>query len=248
VPCIRGEPVVVSFAEGTRVARSGSARLSDSTTGLRLTVKLPRPSSSAIGIGGGSGGSFGGRGGHRQLNAVRRPPTARISAVVVRRDGRPGAGALVRLTGPLRVRVERRADAQGRLTFERLRGGLYSLEVLEPGFLGGGPVEVRLGSGAEAAVRLREAAGRAVTVRLFDEEDRPVPCACISVALPSGVAYCAMEEGVQTLTLLTGSDGRIVLPNLPATGGRISAAYGSRTARAELTDESLLELTLGKTR
>jgi len=158
---------------------------------------------------------------------VRGPPV-RLPVRVVRADGTPAAGVLVRAEAAGGGFQCARSDPDGALGFRFPAGVTVDLGVREPGFLSGEPVRVVPAEGAPELV-LREAPGADLPLTVLDGRGRPLPGARVAVQLPRWVW---LEDGVQRVGLVTGPGGRLRLPNLPLRPVRISVRYGTRRAKA----------------
>jgi hypothetical protein len=146
-----------------------------------------------------------------------------LSVVALRRDGAPAAGASVRLE----MLRDMQADAAGRVRFEGVPAGAYTLILREPGL-----VPTRLDAIVVAQetrdVVLREGEGGAIRVSVVDEEGRGLPFATIELFQPSGVRFVDLEDGVQRLDMFTDQDGRRRFGHVEAGTVRVSASWGSR--------------------
>jgi hypothetical protein len=146
-----------------------------------------------------------------------------LSVVALRRDGAPAAGASVRLE----MLRDMQADAAGRVRFEGVPAGAYTLILREPGL-----VPTRLDAIVVAQetrdVVLREGEGGAIRVSVVDEEGRGLPFATIELFQPSGVRFVDLEDGVQRLDMFTDQDGRRRFGHVEASTVRVSASWGSR--------------------
>jgi hypothetical protein len=204
------------------IARGQGTLPRDPDALLLLTARFPRASRSG----------FGGRGGGRSLFSSRcgkprqRLPTGRVVATVLRRDGSPAAGALVRIRG-----LYARADLRGEATLEHVAIGEHELGLRETGLV---PTTcaVAVAAGRTTRVTLREAAGATVHVRVVDGEGEGLPYAILD--LPPAPEWVDLHEGVQRLDPFTDVEGRRTLRRMPIQRRRLAATYGSRTGSVEL--------------
>jgi hypothetical protein len=148
-------------------------------------------------------------------------------ALVAALRGRPAAGdVMAAFTGS--AEEQARADGQGIVCFRDLNPGEWTVELREPGFL---PTVVRAVAiaGQTTRIDLREGLARTVSVLVRDERRIPVPFAGVDVCLGTRARYIGINDGVQALTHLTGVDGRLLLPGLPADRPvTIEASLGSK--------------------
>jgi len=151
-------------------------------------------SDSSIGIGGGAGGAFGGRGSRRS--------TGEAHVVVLRRDGSPASN--------VRVQAGRRSvttDADGCARFTSLPVGEHEVVVHAIGLLPLGGV-VRVQEDAVARLELQEPEGGAVDVRVVDVQGDPLPFATLYVRTPSKGAWVDEHDGRQRIDPYTDHLGR----------------------------------------
>jgi hypothetical protein len=194
-----------------------------------VEVKLPLAStrvvasSSAIGIGGGCGGSF-------RCRTNRREP-ASLDVLVRLRDGRMGAG-LNLLVGTAKGVT----DGSGRVTFAGLRPGTYVVEVRDPDFIWA-ETQVELREAERRTFVLSEGPGWTARALLLDSTGRPVPFARVGIWSKAPVPYLRVEDGVQDLVFLTDARGEIRVPDLHHAAVSLDFLYGSRSASVTL-DES----------
>jgi hypothetical protein len=230
VPAIRGEWISVSVRADIR-RMTTRCLITDAETPVGATVILPRPVSNAIGIGGGAGGAFGGRGGHRNLRASSNAARGAIEVLVRRANGRPAADTLVVALNRSR---SGRTDARGRLLLSGLVPGVAELVVREPGFAMGAPVKVTVVGGRSATATVVESTPGWTTVEVLDRRGKPLPGAAIDIVCGGSVPWVCLDGDVQLLNLLTGPDGRVLVPFLPPAAGTARATYGSRRATASV--------------
>jgi hypothetical protein len=242
VPAIRGESIQVS---GQAMSRSaiGYGRVQDSLTPVRITVRLPEEEGGMIGIGGGAGGAFRGRGDRRWL---RRTGTGVLTVTVKRRDGRPAAHTAV-IAGGKTWSGYGRTDPHGRITIKGFHAEEIAVRVREPGFLMGDAVTVRIVEGEPAAVSVHEAQPKWAAALVLDEQGHSLPAATVSVTTSDRQTWICLDRGVQHLNLLSGPDGRVVIPNVPPSGVKILATFVRRNAKAKIRSDGFTELKLGRT-
>jgi hypothetical protein len=200
---VRGVPHVPGLPLTVVVEAGGSSGFEETTIAsgkaemeiVALDDDFPSPSNTAIGIGGGAGPQI--------LGA--------LAAEVFRRDGRAAAGAHVSLKG---LRRTQRADAGGRLRFDRVPPGRHTVWLAEPGLVPTSAA-VEVGTVGVAQVTLREPEGWTLRVRTVDAEGRPLPFRPLAVKQTvSRAPYALLEGNTQVVPLLTGPDGTLLLTNL----------------------------------
>ena len=141
------------------------------------------------------------------------PPDTELRVLALRRNGRPAAGALLRVeshhayvwSGPL--------DREGRALVRELAPGAYLLVVDDAGFASPPRVGVAIRHGDRAEAVIRESPGWTARVLVLDRNRQPLPG--IRVEVPG---YALIVDEVQQAVLYTGPDGRIELPGLPDRG------------------------------
>ena len=178
-----------------------------------------------------------------------RPGSSALQGRVVRRDGvrADRVGLELSGNGPTMcgwddARWERnvRTDAEGAFSIPELPEGAIEIVVNEIGMVQIRR-EVTLGAGEVLALELREPEGRSVTVHIVDPRGEPLPFAALEIDQEDGPEYALVEDGVQTLGILTGPDGVRALPDLSHVPVAVTARFGSRSAtgRAGVDDESI---------
>ncbi|MEN8150841.1 MAG: carboxypeptidase-like regulatory domain-containing protein [Planctomycetota bacterium] len=229
IPALRGEAVGVKALANGR-SRTVMARIADCGTEVRLVAVLPKdPDRRNLGIGGGAGGAFGGRGGHRNL--LVNPAIGSVCVLVLHREGRPAVDTTVIVSGGGRERTGR-TDASGRVLLEHLTAGKVSIRVREAGFVTGKVSTVDVPAGGVADVTMREAPERWLWGQVLDESGRALPGASVVLRCAAWPRLVWLDRGLQRLNLLTGPEGRFEFPNAPPGAVVVQAAYGSRSARA----------------
>jgi len=235
VPAIRGERVAVSVSEAGR-SRTVYGSIIDYETPTKVIAILPKNTEISIGIGGGAGGAFGGRGGHRNLVASSDVARGLIEVLVRRADGRPAADALV---VALRRSASARTDSQGRVVFKALVPGRIELVVREPGFAMGPPVAVSVVGGRSSFAEITESYARWTTVEVLDHEGNALPGASVELVAGGPVPWVCLDGNVQHLNVLSGADGRVVIPLFPPSARVALAKYGSRRATATIRPDGV---------
>lgn len=175
---------------------------------------------------------------------------AGLDLELLRHDGAPAADTFVRVSGSTEDRragwrFEGRTDGAGRLRFDGLPAGPVRVTVREPGFLRGRPVELTLAAACRTPLRIREDAGRPVTVVVRDEAGDPVAGARVDLTPESWLSFAIVEDDVQRAGCFTDRDGRFVFPRAPEGFVRAEARLGSRRAEARGRAGDTLELRLG---
>jgi len=223
IPALRGEEIRVTAYGDLDAWKMTTARIVDAKTPVRLTVVLPEPGS-AVQIGGGHSDPFRGHRDHRSLL----PHGDGTLVVRVRhRDGRPAVETLVIVSSEKGQTRFGRTDATGRVTIDRLVHGAVRVEVSEAGFASGPPLAATVAAGASNTATIVEAPPRWETVVVIGENGVGLPGARVRPIL-SSCYYACLENGVQRMNLLTGPDGRVRVPNIPANLVRFEASYGSK--------------------
>lgn len=194
---------------------------------ILVRVKLPRLVhvsttlpvwNSAISMGGGAGGAFGGRlGRHVTLNTA-----GAVSVTVRRRNGEPAVNAIVRVGGR-----STRTDASGRAHLGGVMPGTHVLEVVQVGMLPtSGRVEVK--RGATVHVELEEPAGGSLEVEVVDDAGRPLPFARLEIENPSGRTWVDLQGDTQRLDPFCDHCGRRRYEAVEPGRLRVKARWGSR--------------------
>ncbi len=165
--------------------------------------------------------------------------SASLTVLLLRRDGRPAAGAALRLSGPVSRRA--RAGPDGRATFDRLPAGVFEVATVEPGLVHAS-ASVRLDQGTALSLDLLEPMGWTGTVTLLDEEGRPVPFAALEIEQECGAPYAVLEGDLQVDGLFTGPLGCATLRELSSGQAIVTARFGSRVARATIHPASPLAI------
>jgi len=228
VPHLPGERVMVQ-AETALDDRVGSVTAlgvvpDDPREDLEMRVRLPPlrwrgeadAGAGVIGIGGGAGGTFGGRGGHRTL-------TRGVTTIRVRlRDGRPAVGALVTIAGRRHY-----TDSDGRVRVMSLPPGVHRVTVSQVGVI---PItaSVTVPAGRDVEIELDEPPAAAVDVEVVDDRGRALPFAALAVKTPSGEPWVDLQDGIQRLDPYTDHEGRRRLHNLEPGDLRLTVTWGSR--------------------
>jgi len=246
IPALHGERVSLQARSGQR-HHSAVGMVEDSVTPVRLRIVLPEKENGIlIGIGGGAGGAFRGRGDHR-----RKPRTGDECVVVTvrHRDGRSAVDTYVSASGG-GATATGRTDANGRVTLGSLPTGTVAVRVSEPGFAAGKAVSTTLEAGKPGSVTIHEAPAKWVTGLVLSETGRALASASVRVRVNSGLDLACLDlvcldGGVQQLNLLTGPDGRFAFPNVPPGRAVIFADYASRRANAPARDAGITIVEFG---
>jgi hypothetical protein len=182
--------------------------------------------------GGGAGGSFRGRlAGSKRSDAG----TASLEVHGLRRDGRPAAGARVRVVAADGTVRRLELDAEGRGRVEQLVAGRQVARLAEPGLVPGA-AEVTLAEGQHAAVTVREPVGGQLEVTVVDREGLPAPFARVTIEQPSGAAWADLDaDGVQRLDPYVDHLGRRSYLHVEAGDVRVKAAWASRKGERAAT-------------
>jgi hypothetical protein len=245
VPFLPGELVKVHAGRrGGHARGSTETRIPDDPRAAFTAEVIvpPEEKTPVIGIGGQAGGGFfGGLAGHRffDLRGLH-VPKERGSVVVEvhRHGGRPARWTDVWL-GPRRARTDR----EGRVLFERLIPGDYTVRAKAVGLLAlSGRVTVR--PNRTAHVTLREGPGADLEVQVIDAKGRALSYATLEVQTASKVPWVDLDsQGVQRLDPFTDSSGRRVLRHVPPGKVTLKASWGSRSASVQilLTEGSKLQ-------
>ncbi len=234
LPFTRGERLLVYARDADgRVSPTERLILSDVERELLVTVRLPEdPPHGEVGVGGGIGGSFSRS--RRQRRITR--GTARLAIAATHRNGLVASGALVIVAGP--ANGGGRTDADGRVEFERLPAGTYTVTLREPGIVSTVKT-VEIADGEALTVALRETQGRAATVSVVGVDGLPIPNVQIGVDLPWGAPHVQLVDGVQDLDLWTDLAGQTRLVDLPGEPVTVIAKLGSRTVKMPLVGDSI---------
>jgi hypothetical protein len=150
------------------------------------------------------------------------PPDTELRVAALRRNGRPAAGALLRVRSPHSDIWSGRLDEEGRARVTNLDPRAYLLVVDDPGFASPGRVDVAVREGRVTSAVVRESPGWTARILVVDRKHRPRPGLRIDVP-----GYARIIDGVQQAVLYTGPDGRIELPGLPDRGMRANCEMSS---------------------
>jgi hypothetical protein len=193
---------------------------SDSRSPLHAEVTLPdewTERSTLIGLGGGDGFPFRGRGNPRPQ------PVGRVEVTVFGRDGRPLAETDVRIGWMVQT-----TDSKGFAAFDRVDLGDREVATDEPGVVTATAL-VAVTENGTARVTLRESEGGTVGVEVVDEKGVGLPFATLQLGKPGGVTWCDLsDDGVQRTDLYTDALGRRILAHVSRGRLGISAAFGER--------------------
>ncbi|MCC7136870.1 MAG: carboxypeptidase regulatory-like domain-containing protein [Planctomycetes bacterium] len=167
-------------------------------------------------------------------------PRGDVRLHVLRRDGRPAAGATVRLEFvgeavapcvPDDVVVT--LDDAGRATVRDLVVGPWRATLREVGLV---PTARTLAVVAHETVDVdvAEAAGGAVDVLVVDADGDPLPFAQVELAQQSRIPWVELEDGVQRLDGCVDARGRRVFRGVEPGHVELSVRFGSRRERASV--------------
>jgi hypothetical protein len=185
-----------------------------------------------IGVGGGAGGAFRGRG-----KIARDDGTGRLRVDVVRSDGRPARGATVGVVGRdldeegqrrTRNHATGKADEAGRLAHDRLPAGEYSAELMEPGLV---PTTVTFAvhEGRATEATLRESAGGTVHAVVVDEQGETLPFAQARLHQTGRVPWTDLGPGgVQRIDRWTDRLGRRRFDRVAAGKATVACTWAGR--------------------
>lgn len=229
IPWLPGEVVIASARrkDGFVAASAAAAIGDDPEREIYLEIVMPPENPNAIRMGGGAGGRFGRRGGSRNLltggGSVRRNRGS-VTVTVLRSNGRPAAGAKVKLGHRTAT-----ANEYGRAHFRHVARGTHAVHAQHVGLLPmTGSVTVR---GSEAArITVRERKGGRIQVLVVDDADRPLPYATLDVRLKSKRPWVDLDEhGTQRLDPFTDHQGQRQLRGLEPGRVTLEARWGGRS-------------------
>jgi hypothetical protein len=236
LPYFRGEPLcagvaIQDVASGRGWGGNGTAAMARFPDQEAVVHVLFAPSEPPA-TGGGAGGSFRGRlAGSKRSDAG----TASLEVHGLRRDGRPAAGARVRVVAADGTVRRLELDAEGRGRVEQLVAGRQVARLAEPGLVPGA-AEVTLAEGQHAAVTVREPVGGQLEVTVVDREGLPAPFARVTIEQPSGAAWADLDaDGVQRLDPYVDHLGRRSYLHVEAGDVRVKAAWASRKGERAAT-------------
>ncbi|MFM8979456.1 MAG: hypothetical protein ACKOSS_03220 [Planctomycetia bacterium] len=240
---LRGDLVQVQGRLGTRFAARGQAVLGSDA---RDTVEVPLvleplpPVTDSVDVHGLSF-AFGGSSiqvslGGMQAGTARAGESRTRGPLPLRvLDGRgaPAAGARVRVRGASGDGAS--ADASGCVVLPDVEAGPVRLVVLGAG----APcvLEVQAGALPRSEQVLATPVGGTLEVTVEDETGAGLPCATLELALPEGLPWIDLQDGVQRLDPLTDARGRRTLSALPLGKVVLVAHFGTRSAQAEVQVE-----------
>jgi hypothetical protein len=189
---------------------------------LRAEVVLPAfegpASSTLIGVGGGAGGAFRGRG-RRRLPE----DTGRVEVAVVGRDGQPLANTRVNLGGRSSA-----TDARGIVVFEDVTPGEREVNTQEPG-VATTRATVTVASRRTSRITLRESEGGTLDVEVVDEAGVGLPFAAVGIGDSTWLDVA--DDGTQRTDPYTDELGRRSFAHVSAGGVVVRAEFGERTAQ-----------------
>lgn len=230
VPFLRRHELRVVVGKDGRDAQVTGLRFGAAPAPLSADVTLPAEKHDEISIGGGAGGRFGGS---SHMGPRIREGEARLEVTVRRRDGRLAPQARVLLNGQREIR----ADAGGRVVFDRLAQGGYTLTLDEAGLTWTRQV-CQVGATDVTSSELIEGPGRSVTLTVSDADGVPLPGATVRLGRLGREGDVQLLDGdEQPLHFLSGPDGAVRLEHVPEMRLFVEARYGSWQGRAELQQD-----------
>lgn len=143
-------------------------------------------------------------------------PAPRLAGTVVDGEGRPVAGAEVRLLSEGRLEASTRTSQAGAFQFLGLTAGGRDLLALAPGFAPERLAVPVRGAGESIPIVLVLRPGRVATGRVLDESERPVAGARVKLSRSRPSWWDPLSGEEDLYRAVTGADGRFELPQVPA--------------------------------